>query len=201
MPYNKYPYEAIPLKFPYNALEPYIDEETMHLHHDKHYQTYINKLNAALEPYPYLQQLTIDQLLSNPAVIPYEARLNIMHNAGGVYNHALFFNNLAPAGQGAHLPYDGLLDEINRDFGSFDEFKKQFNDSARGVFGSGWTYLARLPGGKLTIFNTKNQDTPLRFGLEPILLLDEWEHAYYLKYKNERDKYIDNMWNVLTFNE
>lgn len=195
-----YPYVLPPLPYPYDALEPYIDTETMHYHHDKHFQTYINNLNDALKPYPALQKIPLTQLLSNPNAIPKSIREKVLNNGGGVYNHDLFFRGLAPAAAPGHRPAGNLAAAIDKTFGSFAQFKAAFSEQALAVFGSGWTLLALDRTGNLKILNLKNQETAITYGVEPVMLLDVWEHAYYLKYKNERRQYIENAWNVLTFN-
>lgn len=199
MPYHTYPYETKPLAFAYDALEPYIDAETMHYHHDKHYQKYVDQLNNALKPYPNLQQLTLEQLLTRTDEIPNAIYDAVMHNGGGVYNHMLFFDGLAPADTGRHMPQGRLAANIARTFSSFEEFKQRFNAHAAAVFGSGWTCLAAAPSGALEIISLPNQDTFIASGHRVVMLIDVWEHACYLKYKNERDKYIEAFWNVVTF--
>ena len=194
-----YPFELPPLPYAYNALEPYIDEETMHYHHDKHYATYIKNLNAALEPYPRLQCLPLEQLLRMGNDLPPESRTTILNNGGGVYNHTLFFNGLAPASEDVHMPEGDLHTAIEGFFGSFEHFKEEFSKSAAEVFGSGWTALTSDDRGTLSIQNLKNQDTLLSFNLEVVFLFDVWEHAYYLKYQNLRADYIKGLWNVIRF--
>ncbi|GHV38929.1 superoxide dismutase [Clostridia bacterium] len=196
-----YPYALPPLPYAYDALEPYIDAETMHYHHDKHFQTYVNNLNAALKPYPYLQTKTLAQLLRSPQALPRAAATAILHNGGGAYNHNLFFNGLAPASAEKHAPAGRLEQQINRDFKSFDNFKTAFNAQAGAVFGSGWTALAQNLRGTLQIVSFPNQDTLITKGLRVLLLVDVWEHAYYLKYKNARADYLTAIWNVLKLSE
>jgi Fe-Mn family superoxide dismutase len=195
--FGTYPFSLPPLPYAYDALEPYIDEETMHYHYDKHFGGYIDKLNLALEPYDFLHDTPLEQLLCSPNSLPAEARVEIMNNAGGVYNHSLFFNGLAPADDDVHEPEGVLLEAIEGFFGSFEEFKESFSKEAAEVFGSGWTVLASDNEGNLTIVNTANQDVLLCEGLEPVILFDVWEHAYYLKYRNDRKDYIENLWNVV----
>ena len=199
MPYHTYPYELPPLPYAYDALEPFIDAETMHYHHDKHFKAYVDNLNKALEPYPQLQGMTLEQLLSVPMRLPAAARTAILNNGGGVYNHALFFQGMAPPQTPGHIPQGAALDLIQRAFGSFDDFKKVFTDAALKVFGSGWTVLALTPYRTLQIVNLKNQETMLSTPSVPLLYVDVWEHAYYLKYKNARAEYLENIWNVLMF--
>ena len=192
-----YPYTLPPLPYDYSALEPNIDTETMHYHHDKHFQTYINNLNDALKPYARLQQMTLRELLTSRLAVPAAVREKIMNNGGGVYNHSFFFRHLAPASESVHRPTGALATAIEKTYGSFSAFQNAFSEQALAVFGSGWTALIEDKRGRLKIVNLKNQETTLAYGAEPILLLDVWEHAYYLKYKNERKSYVANAWNVL----
>jgi len=198
---SHFPYVLPPLPYGYDALEPFIDTETMHYHHDKHFATYIDNLNKALEPYPPLQKLSLVELLRRPSVIPERARAAVLKNGGGVYNHSLFFQKLAPAGGVVHEPSGRLATMIDRQFGGFDAFREAFSQKALAVFGSGWTYLLLTPRGKLKIESFPNQDTPVESGNVPVILFDVWEHAYYLKYKNLRQEYVDNIWNVVRFPE
>lgn len=200
MLFDTYPFELPPLSYPYEALEPYIDAKTMHLHHDRHFATYVANLNKALEPYPKLQCLTLFQILTRPGILPKDARTVILRNAGGVYNHYLYFEKIGPPCS-ATRPTGKLAEDIDRTFGSFEKFKGAFSQNAAGVFGSGWTYLVRLRNGVLAIVNTPNQETPLPSGACVIMLIDVWEHAYYLKYKNARNDYIAAFWNVAHFSE
>jgi len=185
-----------PLPYAYNALEPYIDAQTMELHHTKHHQAYIDKLNAALEKYPDLQGRPVDELLRNlnEMQINDADRELIRNHGGGHFNHSLFWKYLDPANQKDEL----LVKEIISVFGSIEDFKKQFGESATKLFGSGWTWLVRNgANSKLEIVNLPRQDAPIMSGLEPIFGLDVWEHAYYLKYQNKRADYIAAWWNVL----
>ncbi|MCL2108081.1 MAG: superoxide dismutase [Oscillospiraceae bacterium] len=195
---SSYPFTLPPLPYPYDALEPHIDQETMHLHHDKHFATYIKNLNDALKPYPHLQSLSLEQILCCKR-LPLESRVKILENAGGVYNHAIFFSNLAPMSEKVNTPEGELLEAIEGFFGSFEEFKEQFSKSAADVFGSGWTILAADRAGNLSIRNVANQEVLLCEGLEPVILFDVWEHAYYLKYKNVRADYVKNLWEIVRF--
>jgi Fe-Mn family superoxide dismutase len=197
---GNYPFQLPNLPYAYNALEPYIDEQTMHIHHDKHYATYIKNLNIALESYPELQQLPLEDILRMKDSLPPEARTAILNNGGGVYNHTLFFQGLAPASEDVHRPEGNLLAAIETCFGSFYNFKNEFNQLAAGVFGSGWTALASDANGNLSIQNLANQDTLLDTDLEVVFLFDVWEHAYYLKYKNVRMDYIKNLWEIIKLN-
>ncbi|MBL8029746.1 MAG: superoxide dismutase [Candidatus Doudnabacteria bacterium] len=185
-----------PLPYAYNALEPYIDAQTMELHHTKHHQTYVDKLNAALEKYPDLVGRPIEELLLDIKNLKVDEpdRTAIKNHGGGHFNHSLFWKYLDPSNQ-----QDAMIEkEITNTFGSVEEFKKQFNDSALKVFGSGWTWLVRDDQtSKLKIQNLPQQDAPIMMGLTPILGLDVWEHAYYLKYQNRRAEYIKAFWKVL----
>lgn len=192
---NTYKFQPIPLPYSYNALEPSISSETMTFHHDKHYVGYVNKLNATLENYPDLQSKTLEQLLTNLNCLPKEAKSSIINNGGGVYNHEFFFN-LMSANHNTTLTGE-LKNKINDTYGSYDNFKNEFKKSALDLFGSGWTWLVIDGDNDLYIINTTNQDSPISKGLKPIICIDLWEHAYYLDYKNDRAKYIDNWFNVL----
>lgn len=194
----KYPYELPELPYEYDALEPFIDSETMHYHHDKHFKTYIDNLNKALEPYPQLQKMPLEWLLMNPFRIPPEIRTFLMNNAGGVYNHYLFFNNLTPEKE-KNQPTTKLSSMIEKQFGSMENLKKIFIENAESVFGSGYTFLTMAQNGMLKIINTANQDTVLMFNVMPVILVDVWEHAYYLKYKNLRKEYLENIFNVINW--
>ena len=196
-----YPFTLPALPYPYDALEPAIHAETMHFHHDKHFASYVESFNAALKPYPQLHGLPLETLLENPARLPDSARCAILRSGGGVYNHALFFAGLAPADKGIHVPSGKLGRMIAASFGSFEQLKARFTQSALSVFGSGWTVLALAPGGRLCIINLKNQDTLLCTGYRPLVYVDVWEHAYYLQYQNRRAEYLDQIWSVLTFHQ
>ena len=195
---DRYPYVLPPLPYAYDALEPYIDEETMHYHHDKHFATYIANLNKALEPYPALQALTLEQLLARPSLPP-AAKETILNNGGGVYNHRFFFEHLTPPAEGKTSQNTAPAERINKTFGSWEQFKKEFTETAMGVFGSGWACLALTRANELKIIPLANQETPVAKRARPLLLFDVWEHAYYLKYKNARADYVDALWNVAEF--
>lgn len=185
-----------PLPYAYNALEPYIDAQTMELHYTKHHQTYVDKLNAALEKYPELMGRPVEELLLDIKNLKVEEvdRTAIKNHGGGHFNHSLFWKYLDPSNQKDEM----LIKEIASTFGSAEDFKKQFTDSATKVFGSGWTWLVREDAtSKLKIQNMPQQDAPIMVGLTPIFGLDIWEHAYYLKYQNRRAEYIEAFWQVL----
>lgn len=183
------------LPYAYNALEPYMDELTVKIHHDKHHQTYVDKLNAALEPFAGLQKLKIEELLKDLNKIPEAGRTAIVNNGGGVLNHNQFWEILKK-----DVPVTKTMnDALTKAFGSFDSFKKQFSDAAMGRFGSGWAWLV-VNNGKLEILSTANQDTPWSIGKTPILLIDVWEHSYYLKYQNRRAEYVENFFHMIDWN-
>ncbi|WP_055667391.1 superoxide dismutase [Desnuesiella massiliensis] len=188
-------HELPKLKYEYNALEPHIDEMTMNIHHSKHHAAYVNNLNSALEKYPELQEKSIEELLTSLELIPEEIRTIVRNNGGGHFNHSLFWNILGP--NKGEEPKGILLDKINKAFGSFENFKNEFNKAAATRFGSGWAWLVVDKEGELKVLSTANQDTPLSEGFKPILGLDVWEHAYYLKYQNRRPDYISAWWNVI----
>lgn len=186
------------LPYDYTALEPHIDAETMRIHHTKHHQTYIDKLNAALEKFPELQSKSIDELCREISKVPESIRTAVRNNAGGHWNHSRFWLWMAPNAGGA--PTGKAAEAIKASFGSFDAFKKQFSQAGIDRFGSGWAWLMN-DGGRLSIASTPNQDNPLMEGKTPILGLDVWEHAYYLQYRNRRPDYIDAWWNVVNWAE
>ncbi|MCG0238139.1 MAG: superoxide dismutase [Firmicutes bacterium] len=188
-----------PLPYDYNALEPYIDEQTMRIHHDKHHAAYVNNLNAALEQAPELQNLSIEELLRNIDKVPEKIRTAVRNNGGGHANHTLFWEILSPKGGGE--PTGELADAIAATFGSFEKFKEQFSQAAANRFGSGWAWLVVDQEGKLQVYSTANQDSPYMEGHTPILGLDVWEHAYYLKYQNRRPEYIAAFWNIVNWPE
>ncbi len=186
------------LPYAYDALEPYIDEETMHLHHDKHHNTYVTNLNAAIEKYPELGEKTVEELLSDMDAVPTDIKTAVRNNGGGHANHSFFWEIMAPNAGGE--PTGAIKEAINEAFGDFSSFKEEFKKAAAGRFGSGWAWLV-METGKLAITSTANQDSPLMEGKTPILGLDVWEHAYYLKYKNVRPDYIAAFWNVINWDE
>ncbi len=191
-------FQLNPLPYAYDALEPFIDTLTMQVHHDKHHATYLNNLNGALEKHPELASWTLEQLLSDLNAVPEDIRMVVRNHGGGTWNHDLFWEIMAPKAGGA--PTGELGAAIAAKFGSFEAFKTEFEKAANGRFGSGWAWLVKKPGG-LAIVSTPNQDNPLSDGLIPILGLDVWEHAYYLKYQNRRAEYVGNWWNVVNWDE
>jgi superoxide dismutase, Fe-Mn family len=192
-------YEVPPLPYAYNALEPYIDEQTMQLHHDKHHAAYVNNLNAALEGQAALAALTVDQLIRRLSEVPENIRTAVRNNGGGHLNHTMFWEIMKPNGGGA--PSGALASAIQQAFGSFDDFKAKFKDAGVKRFGSGWAWLVRDQSGALQVTSTANQDNPLSDGLYPVMGNDVWEHAYYLKYQNRRPDYLDAWWNVVNWDE
>jgi len=194
---NHYPFALPPLPYAYGALEPFIDEKTMHLHHDRHLATYVKNLNDTLKDYPALHCWSLEQLLYYIDLVPLEIQTAVKNNGGGVYNHTMFFNGLTPNLQDNGVPTGSLLKFIELDFVSFDKFKEEFKKQALAVFGSGYTWLGATKNGKVHIVNTKNQDTILPDNIYPLALIDVWEHAYYLKHYNVRADYIDDWFKVL----
>ncbi|MCX7609837.1 MAG: superoxide dismutase [Anaerolineales bacterium] len=191
-------YQLEPLPYPYDALEPYIDARTMEIHHTKHQAAYINKLNAALEKHPELFDKTLEALLSDLNAVPEDIRTVVRNHGGGTWNHNFFWRIMAPGAGGG--PTGELAEAIAHAFGSFDAFKAEFEKAANGRFGSGWAWLVKTANG-LSVISTANQDNPLSEGLTPILGIDVWEHAYYLKYQNRRAEYVSNWWNVVNWEE
>ncbi|MBV8713352.1 MAG: superoxide dismutase [Solirubrobacterales bacterium] len=188
-------YEVPPLPYDYNALEPTIDEQTMHLHHDKHHQAYVNAANGALEGTEWAEK-PVEEVLQNLGSVPEDKRQVVRNNAGGHYNHSLFWEWMGPNAGGE--PDGALADAIKSAFGSYDEFKAKFKDAGIKRFGSGWAWLVH-DGSGLAIVSTPNQDNPISDGKAPLLGVDVWEHAYYLTYQNRRPDYLDAWWNVVNW--
>jgi Fe-Mn family superoxide dismutase len=192
-------FEVPPLPYDYNALEPYIDTQTMQLHHDKHHAAYVNNLNAALQNAPQFAALPIEQLIQRLNEVPDTIRTAVRNNGGGHLNHSMFWQIMTPNGGGQ--PSGELGNAINSTFGSFDQFKAAFNDAGVKRFGSGWAWLILDKNGSLQVVSTANQDSPLTDGSFPIMGNDVWEHAYYLKYQNRRPDYLNAWWNVVNWSE
>jgi Fe-Mn family superoxide dismutase len=195
----RYPYSLPQLPYSYDALEPYIDKTTMEIHHTKHHQAYINNLNSALEKYPEFHNLELEEILRNLNQLPEEIRTAVRNNGGGHYNHSLFWEIMKPNGGGE--PKGKLKEEIEKNFGSFEEFKKLFSETAIKHFGSGWAWLVITSDKKLKVYSMLNQDNPLMNGDIPIMGLDVWEHAYYLKYQNRRAEYVEAWWHVVNWDK
>ncbi len=191
-------HELPKIPYAYDALEPFIDKQTMDIHHTKHHKTYINKLNAALEGHEDLKKKPVEDLLKNLSAVPEAIRTAVRNHGGGHHNHSLFWQMMAPKAGGN--PTGVVAEEINKKFGSFEKFKEQFSNSAVGVFGSGWAWLV-WNGKELEIVNTPNQDSPLSSGKTPLLGIDVWEHAYYLKNQNRRADYVTAFWNVVNWKQ
>ncbi|HSV72593.1 MAG TPA: superoxide dismutase [Chthonomonadales bacterium] len=187
-----------PLPYAFDALEPHIDARTMEIHHGRHHQAYVTALNAALSDHPNLQTRSIEEIVRGIAQIPEAIRTRVRNNGGGHYNHALFWEIMKPGG--AREPGGALGSAIQEAFGNLDNLKKAVSDAGMNRFGSGWSWLA-LDRGKLVVLSTANQDTPLMDGHTPILGVDVWEHAYYLKYQNRRADYLAAWWNVVNWTE
>ena len=190
-------HELPALPYDFNALEPHIDEQTMRIHHGKHHAGYVSKLNAALEKAPNLADLSVDELIQKLDQVPEGIRTAVRNNGGGHANHSLFWPLMSAAGGGE--PSGDLADAINQTFDNFQSFHEQFSNAAATRFGSGWAWLSMDTGGKLVVESTPNQDSPLMEGRSPILGLDVWEHAYYLKYQNRRPDYVSAWWNAVNW--
>lgn len=190
-------YEAMPLPYAYDALEPYIDTKTVGLHYEKHYMNYLNRLNALLKKHHYKNEYTKEELVTHLDMFPLEDRDDILYYLGGVLNHELYFQNMNPRKK--NMPVGELKKTIERQYGSYEQFLKEFLKTASYLVGSGYTFLVVNHQKKLEIINLSNQDTPYTFGLIPLLALDLWEHAYYLNYYNERDRYMRNFFDIIDF--
>ncbi|MEM4397304.1 MAG: superoxide dismutase [Candidatus Woesearchaeota archaeon] len=191
-------FELPKLQYKYDELEPYIDAKTMEIHYSKHHQAYVDNANKALEKYPELLKKPVDVLLKDLSQVPEEARTAFRNNGGGHFNHSLFWTILT--GKSDKLPKGEISKEIEKNFGSFEKFKELFTNAAMTRFGSGWAWLV-FNKGKLEVYNLPNQDSPLSEGKIPLLGLDVWEHAYYLKYQNRRKEYVDAFWNIINWKE
>lgn len=190
-----YPFVVRPLPYEYDALTPVLDEETLHFHHDKHYKTYVDNLNKTLADYPELQKMSLKELLTKPEELPAAVRTPIRNNGGGVYNHELYFDMMK--GSCGQEPTGALAEAITRDFGSYRQWKEQMKQAAVSQFGSGWAWLLSDAGGKLTILQTANQNVPDLQVYKPLLIVDVWEHAYYLQYQNRRADYVEGWFELI----
>ncbi len=192
-----YPFIVRPLPYEYDALIPVLDEETLQFHHDRHYKTYVDNLNSALSDYPELQKLSLKELLIGINAMPAPVRTAVRNNAGGVYNHELYFDSMkSPVGQEPDGP---LAEAIDRDFGSYRQWKEQMKQAAVGKFGSGWAWLVSDGKGNLSIQQTSNQDVPDLSEFVPLFLVDVWEHAYYLQYQNRRADYVEGWFDLINW--
>ena len=185
------------LNYSYDALEPHIDKQTMEIHHTKHHQAYVDKLNQALEKYPEFQNMEIEEILKSLDKLPEDIKAAVRNNGGGHYNHDLFWRIMSPDGE--RQPVGELAKKIDEKFGDFESFKAKFKDASVGRFGSGWGWLVLNSDNSIDIVSTPNQDNPISEGKKVIFGLDVWEHAYYLKYMNKRPDYIDAWWNVVNW--
>jgi len=192
-------HELPKLAYGYAALEPHIDSKTMELHHSKHHQAYVDKFNAALDKHPELFSKPVEALLKDLSKVPEDIRTAVRNHGGGHANHSLYWKMMAPNSGGE--AQGELAVAIGNEFGSFEDFKKKLSETTVGHFGSGWGWLAADAKGKLSIFSLSNQDSPLSQGLSPILAIDVWEHAYYLKYQNKRADYVNAIWNVIDWKQ
>ena len=188
-----------PLPYAYDALEPYIDSQTMTLHHDKHHAGYVKNLNEAIASYPDLQGQSVEELLQNLDTLPEDIQTTVRNNGGGHANHTMFWSIMTGDSQGE--PTGEIAEAIDASFGDFQTFQSEFNDAGKKRFGSGWSWLVMNEDGELEVISTANQDSPLLEGKYPIMGNDVWEHAYYLKYQNKRDEYLDAWWNVVNWSE
>lgn len=191
-----YPFVNYPLTYPFQRMEPFIDIQTMYLHHDKHLQAYVDNTNQVLSQHPEWWKVSLEEMLTAPERLPDSCRTSICNNGGGIYNHQFFFAGMRNQGE---QPQGRLLEQILRQYGSIAAFYTEWKKAALSVFGSGYAWLVTEEGDQLQIITTANQDTPLRRHLIPLMVIDVWEHAYYLKFKNLRGDYIDNWWQVINW--
>jgi superoxide dismutase, Fe-Mn family len=192
-------YELPALPYAFDALEPFVDSTTMQIHHDKHHAAYVNNLNGALEKHPELSGKSLEALLKDLNAVPDDIRAVVRNHGGGTWNHTMFWEIMAPKAGGE--PSGALASAITAAFGSFTNFKAEFEKAANGRFGSGWAWLVKKSDGGLAVVSTANQDNPLSDGSTPLMGIDVWEHAYYLKYQNRRAEYVTNWWNVIHWAE
>jgi Fe-Mn family superoxide dismutase len=193
-----YEFKLFKLPYDFDALEPFIDTKTMQLHHDRHLKSYTDKLNAALKPFAEFHCWSLERLLCNINTLPVKLRNGVRNNGGGVYNHIYYFSSMSPNGKGdERIPQGCLGEKIDRIFGSWEKFRERFKECALDVFGSGYLWLVADRRGHLKILQTANQDAPITRGFCPVMTIDLWEHAYYLKHYNDRASYIDNWFEVL----
>ena len=191
------PFELAPLPYAMDALEPYLDGKTMEFHYGKHHQAYVNNLNAAVEKHPELFKLSVEKLLSDLSQVPEDIRTAVRNNGGGFYHHNIYWEMMSPKGGGEARGKIG--EAINKTFGNFANFKAELEKAALGRFGSGWAWLSKKSDGSIAIHSTPNQDSPVSEGFYPLVGVDVWEHAYYLKYQNRRIEFVQNWWNVVNW--
>jgi Fe-Mn family superoxide dismutase len=196
---KKMAFELPALPYAFDALEPFIDSTTMQIHHDKHHAAYVNNLNGALEKHPELASKSLEELLKDLNSVPEDIRTVVRNHGGGTWNHTMFWEIMAPKAGGE--PTGALNGAITSSFGNFANFKAEFEKAANGRFGSGWAWLVKKSDGGLTVVSTANQDNPMSEGMSPLMGLDVWEHAYYLKYQNRRAEYVSSWWNVVNWAE
>lgn len=192
-------YQQMPLPYAYDALEPFIDTRTVGLHYEKHYRNYLNKLNQLLQKNNFRNEYSKEELVNHLDMFPLEDRDDILYNLGGVLNHELYFLNMSPKEN--NQPVSSISKAINQQFGNYENFKKEFIKTASYLVGSGYTFLVLNDQKKLEIMNFSNQETPYIYGLNPLIALDLWEHAYYLNYQNERNRYIENFFEIIDFEQ
>jgi len=192
-------FELPKLPYDYTALEPFMDSKTVEIHHGKHHAAYTNKLNAAMEKYPLPSDTTIEEILKDLSKIPEEIRTAVRNNGGGYYHHNLWWNQLTP--NSGKMPSGKILEAILSTYGDFPSFQSEMNNAAMNQFGSGWAWLSKKSDNTLIIHATPNQDSPISIDLFPLLTIDVWEHAYYLKFQNRRDEFVNNFWNMVNWDE
>ncbi|MCX6054676.1 MAG: superoxide dismutase [Chloroflexi bacterium] len=193
------PFELVPLRYSLDALEPIIDAQTVEIHYTKHHATYLKNLNGAVEKHPELFEWGLEKLICSLEQVPEDIRTAVRNNGGGVYNHNFYWSSMAPGQLGT--PSGKLSNAIDSSFGSFTNFKAEFEKTALSRFGSGYCWLSLKKDGRLLIHSTANQDSPIQEGFSPILVVDVWEHAYYLKYQNRRAEYLSNWWSLVNWQE
>ena len=193
-------FELPALPYSFDALEPYIDALTVEIHYTKHHATYLKNCNAAIEKYPEFFEWSLEKIISNLEKIPEDIRTAVRNNGGGVFNHNIYWFNLGPAVEN-NQPTGKIASAIDKSFGDFSTFKAEYEKAGLGRFGSGYAWLSAKPDGALVLHSTANQDSPLQEGLIPLLVVDVWEHAYYLKYQNRRAEYLGNFWSIINWNE
>lgn len=196
---SHYPFELPPLPYAYNALEPYLNAQTVQLHYEKHFNTYVDNLNHTLERYVAYHNWTLERLIRENCRLPFQIQTAVWHNAGGVFNHSMYFGILGKSSASLNIQNSALYRAILNSYGSAEAFRSRLKECAMAQFGSGWGWLVSDHSGRLKIINTPNQDTPLACGLCPIIPLDVWEHAYYLQYQNRRGEYLDQLFHIINF--